>query len=82
MYRCFEAEHYYFRGNCEGELRGYPVGFRVMDRRPLCGRCTQIGEATGWAGRVAFPYKSSLRGTLFLMILGAVMALLVMVASR
>jgi hypothetical protein len=39
----------YFCGNCEEEVVGMPAGARVASGRPLCLRCTQIGEQEGWA---------------------------------
>lgn len=39
----------YFCGNCEEEVVGLPAGSRVASGRPLCLRCTQIGEQEGWA---------------------------------
>lgn len=48
----FETEHYYFCGNCENELRGYPFGCRIGDRRPLCGRCTKEAVRQGVAERL------------------------------
>jgi hypothetical protein len=39
----------YFCGNCEEEVVGMPAGARKASGRPLCLRCTQIGEQEGWA---------------------------------
>lgn len=38
----------YFCGNCEEEVVGLPAGARVPSGRPLCLRCTEIGEQEGW----------------------------------
>ena len=43
----FETEHYYFCGNCEDEVRGYPYGHRVPDMRPLCDKCSRAAEKMG-----------------------------------
>lgn len=47
----------YFCGNCEEEVVGMPAGTRVVSRRPLCFRCTQIGEEEGW-GKANLPPES------------------------
>lgn len=38
----------WFCGNCEEEFHALPSGLRSKDRRPLCGRCTEIAGAEGW----------------------------------
>lgn len=38
----------YFCGNCEEEVVGLPAGSRIYSGRPLCVRCTHIGETEGW----------------------------------
>lgn len=45
-------EHIYFCRNCEDEFRGQPYGIRIVDRLPLCKRCTSLGERDGIADRL------------------------------
>lgn len=39
---------FYFCANCEEEVVGMPAGSRIASGRPLCLRCTEIGEQEGW----------------------------------
>lgn len=42
-----QFEHVYICRNCEEEVRGYPFGYRIADRLPLCKRCTRLGIREG-----------------------------------
>ena len=80
--KCSELDHCYFCGNCEDELRGYPLGYRIPDRRPLCDRCTQEGETAGTASRIAYPYKSDLKGATLIAFLAAIVMYFLVTFAR
>lgn len=49
----------FFCGHCEEEVIGMPAGSRIASGRPLCLRCTQIGEEEGWGTSNHTPEESS-----------------------
>lgn len=73
----------YFCGNCEEEVAGMPAGSRIPSGRPLCQRCTEIGQEEGWAAiqqsatdtRIYPP--SSKQGIILLLFMMASTALLI-----
>lgn len=77
----------YFCGNCEEEVVGMPAGSRVASGRPLCLRCTQIGEQEGWAAANSVPpttrvYESTgKQGIILVLIMIALTALAIFVAQ-
>jgi hypothetical protein len=79
----------YFCGNCEDEVYGDPVGFRIPSKRPLCHRCTEIGLEEGWAEelvydsgrRVSFP-SSRKPGIIILAFFVAVLCFVIWAGAR
>lgn len=77
----------YFCGNCEEEVVGMPAGARVASGRPLCPRCTQIGEQEGWgSANSSSPttrvYESTgKQGIILMLIMIALTALVIFVAQ-
>ena len=41
----------FFCAHCEDEFVGTAPGQRILSGRPLCLRCTDIGESEGWGHR-------------------------------
>jgi hypothetical protein len=77
----------YFCGNCEEEVVGMPAGARKASGRPLCLRCTHIGEQEGWAAsnyQAETPriYEStSKRGIILVLIMIVLAGLAIFVAN-
>jgi hypothetical protein len=84
--RRFEIGFSYFCGNCEEELDGVPAGIRKVSGRPLCLRCSQIGEQEGWGKSTIvaaqkYEVATKKRGIVLILLLMAALSVTLFVVS-